>query len=89
MVSNSRAKFSATASLGVIHASHVTEAMHLLQPYLPPNPNGEGDGGVTPVSPTGGYAEGGSLYALGLIHGSQAGTSAEKRKETRKTSRFQ
>ena len=58
--------------------------MHLLQPYLPANPNGdgEGDAGGAPVSPTGGYAEGGSLYALGLIHGSQAGTSAEKRKET-------
>ncbi|CAB9508065.1 ATPase regulatory subunit 1 [Seminavis robusta] len=78
------AKFSATASLGVIHASHVTEAMHLLQPYLPANPNGDGDGdgGGTPVSPSGGYAEGGSLYALGLIHGSQTGTSTEKREET-------
>jgi len=65
----------------VIHASHVTEAMHLLQPYLPANPNGEGDDAGTPVSPTGGYAEGGSLYALGLIHGSQAGTSADKRNE--------
>jgi len=77
------AKFSATASLGVIHASHVTEAMHLLQPYLPANPAGDGDGdGGAPVSPSGGYAEGGSLYALGLIHGSQAGSSTEKRKET-------
>jgi 26S proteasome regulatory subunit N2 len=62
----------------------VTEAMHLLQPYLPPNPNGDedGDGGGNPVSPSGGYAEGGSLYALGLIHGSQTGTSREKRDET-------
>ena len=74
-----RAKFSATASLGVIHAGHITEAMHLLQPYLPSNP-GEDEGGA--VSPTGGYAEGGSLYALGLIHGSHSGSSAEKRKET-------
>lgn len=58
--------------------------MHLLQPYLPANPadaDGEAGGGHT-VSPSGGYAEGGSLYALGLIHGSHAGSSAEKRKET-------
>jgi 26S proteasome regulatory subunit N2 len=54
--------------------------MHLLQPYLPPNP-GEG-GDANPVSPSGGYAEGGSLYALGLIHGSHPGSSADKRKET-------
>ncbi|KAL3916983.1 MAG: hypothetical protein SGILL_004925, partial [Bacillariaceae sp.] len=73
------AKFSATASLGVIHAGHITEAMHLLEPYLPANPSGED---ASPVSTTGGYAEGGSLYALGLIHGSHSGSSAEKRKET-------
>jgi len=73
------AKFSATASLGVIHAGHITEAMHLLQPYLPANPSGEE--GAT-VTTSGGYAEGGSLYALGLIHGSHPGSSAEKRKET-------
>ena len=78
-----RAKFSATASLGVIHAGHVTEAMHLLQPYLPSNPSmGEDGTGGSAVSAEGGYAEGGSLYALGLIHGSHSGSSAEKRKET-------
>jgi len=77
------AKFSATASLGVIHAGHVTEAMHLLQPYLPPNPSlGVEGGGASTVSTEGGYAEGGSLYAIGLIHGSHSGSSAEKRKET-------
>lgn len=74
-----RAKFSATASLGVIHAGHITEAMHLLQPYLPPNPSAEG---ASTVTDSGGYAEGGSLYALGLIHGSHSGSSAEKRQET-------
>ncbi|KAL3922972.1 MAG: hypothetical protein SGILL_001920 [Bacillariaceae sp.] len=73
------AKFSATASLGVVHAGHITEAMHLLEPYLPANPSGED---ASPVATTGGYAEGGSLYALGLIHGSHSGSSAEKRKET-------
>lgn len=76
------AKFSATATLGVIHAGHITEAMQLLQPYLPPNPSGEDGEGGAPVSTEGGYAEGGSLYALGLIHGSHSGSSAEKRKET-------
>lgn len=76
-----RAKFSATASLGVVHASHVTEAMHLLQPYLPPAPPSEG-GPNSAVSTTGGFAEGGALYALGLIHGSHAGSSQEGRKQT-------
>jgi 26S proteasome regulatory subunit N2 len=65
--------------LGVIHAGHVTEAMHLLQPYLPADPSGEE---ARPVPVTGGYAEGGSLYALGLIHGSHSGSSAQKRMET-------
>ncbi|RKP08547.1 armadillo-type protein [Thamnocephalis sphaerospora] len=50
-------KFSATASLGVIHKGHVSESQALLAPYLP-------QGG----SSTGAYSEGGSLYALGLIH---------------------
>lgn len=57
--------------------------MHLLEPYLPANPADDGDGGGgAVVSPSGGFAEGGSLYALGLIHGSHPGSSAEKRKET-------
>jgi len=73
------AKFSATASLGVVHAGHITEAKNLLEPYLPPEPSD--DGTSSAVSATGGYAEGGSLYALGLIHGSHAGSSATKRKE--------
>lgn len=79
-----RAKFSATASLGVIHAGHTTDAMNILQPYLPPDPSAdgaEGEGGAA-VSTTGGYAEGGALYALGLINGSHAGSSAQQRKET-------
>ena len=64
-----------------MHASHVTEAMHLLQPYLPPAP--PADGGPNPaVSTSGGFAEGGALYALGLIHGSHTGSSAEGRKTT-------
>jgi len=75
------AKFSATASLGVVHAGHITEAMPLLEPYLPPSPNAEDGSGANAVSTAGGYAEGGSLYALGLIHGSQVGSSASKRVE--------
>ncbi|ODQ51271.1 26S proteasome regulatory complex, non-ATPase subcomplex, Rpn2/Psmd1 subunit [Saitoella complicata NRRL Y-17804] len=50
-------KFSATAALGVIHKGHLSQAMTLLQPYLPQD-------GVS-TSP---YSEGGSLFALGLIH---------------------
>lgn len=73
------AKFSATASLGVLHAGHTTEAMTLLEPYLPAPPS---DDNANTVSPAGGYSEGGSLYALGLIHGSHVGSSYAKRKET-------
>eukprot|EP00566_Odontella_aurita_P004201 CAMPEP_0113554952 /NCGR_PEP_ID=MMETSP0015_2-20120614/16441_1 /TAXON_ID=2838 /ORGANISM="Odontella" /LENGTH=1207 /DNA_ID=CAMNT_0000456163 /DNA_START=250 /DNA_END=3873 /DNA_ORIENTATION=+ /assembly_acc=CAM_ASM_000160 len=76
------AKFSATASLGVIHAGHTTEAMTLLEPYLPPSTDADDPSGGHPtVTAAGGYAEGGSLYALGLIHGSHAGSSSAKRKE--------
>ena len=77
-----RAKFSATASMGVIHAGHTTEAMTLLEPYLPPSAPADDPNAAHPtVSSTGGYAEGGSLYALGLIHGSHAGSSTSKRSE--------
>lgn len=51
------AKYSATASIGVIHKGHYKESLKLLAPYLPQQ-------GVA-VSP---YQEGGALYALGLIH---------------------
>lgn len=81
--SQNRAKFSATASMGVIHAGHTTEAMTLLEPYLPPSaPAGDPAAPHPTVSSTGGYAEGGSLYALGLIQGSHAGSSTEKRAES-------
>ncbi|KAG0327315.1 proteasome regulatory particle base subunit [Dissophora globulifera] len=50
-------KFSATAALGVIHKGHLSQGLTLLAPYLPQD-------GVT-ASP---YSEGGSLFALGLIH---------------------
>jgi 26S proteasome regulatory subunit N2 len=54
--------------------------MHLLEPYLPETPNAENPD-ANPVSAEGGYAEGGSLYALGLIHGSNVGSSSAKREE--------
>jgi len=52
------AKFTAIAGLGVVHKGHVKEGMNLLQPYLPHDV----------VDGTKQYIEGGSLYALGLIH---------------------
>lgn len=52
------AKFTATASLGVIHRGHEKEALNLMQSYLPR------EAGVNSA----GYSEGGALYALGLIH---------------------
>mmetsp|Transcript_9967 Transcript_9967/g.33256 ORF Transcript_9967/g.33256 Transcript_9967/m.33256 type:complete len:702 (+) Transcript_9967:430-2535(+) len=51
------AKFSATATLGVIHRGHVKQALSLLAPYLP-------QAGMS-ASP---YSEGGALFALGIIH---------------------
>ncbi|KAI1290272.1 26S proteasome non-ATPase regulatory subunit 1 [Halotydeus destructor] len=51
------AKFTATASIGVIHKGHEKEALHLMAAYLPRD-SGPGTG----------YTEGGGLYALGLIH---------------------
>ncbi|BFZ55387.1 proteasome regulatory particle base subunit [Savitreella phatthalungensis] len=50
-------KFSATAALGVIHKGNLRHAATLLGPYLPKE-SGRGSA----------YSEGGSLYALGLIH---------------------
>ncbi|KAI8619564.1 armadillo-type protein [Chytriomyces sp. MP71] len=50
-------KFTATASLGVIHKGHISRGKAVLAPYLPRD-------GIS-GSP---YSEGGSLFALGLIH---------------------
>jgi 26S proteasome regulatory subunit N2 len=50
--------------------------MSLLEPYLPKDA-----ATADPLTAEGGYAEGGSLYALGLIHGSNAASSASKRRE--------
>ena len=50
-------KFTATAALGVLHKGSLTEGVDILRPYLP------SDGPSNSV-----YSEGGSLFALGLIH---------------------
>eukprot|EP00607_Mallomonas_marina_P007851 CAMPEP_0182420384 /NCGR_PEP_ID=MMETSP1167-20130531/5139_1 /TAXON_ID=2988 /ORGANISM="Mallomonas Sp, Strain CCMP3275" /LENGTH=775 /DNA_ID=CAMNT_0024596253 /DNA_START=862 /DNA_END=3189 /DNA_ORIENTATION=- len=60
---NNWAKFTAVASIGVVHKGHVHESMSLLQPYLP-------RGGIS-SSP---YSESGALYALGLIHFNKGGS---------------
>ncbi|ESO95352.1 hypothetical protein LOTGIDRAFT_206376 [Lottia gigantea] len=56
------AKFTATASLGVIHKGHEKEALNLMASYLPKD-----------SSPGSAYSEGGGLYALGLIHANHGG----------------
>jgi 26S proteasome regulatory subunit N2 len=60
-------KFTAVASIGVVHKGHVHESMNLLQPYLPQA--GQSN------SP---YSESGALYALGLIHANKGGRGDSK-----------
>lgn len=54
-------KFSATAALGVIHKGNLEQGKAILAPYLP----AEGGNGAPGASV---FSEGGSLYALGLVH---------------------
>merc|ERR1719244_1430940 len=61
------AKLSATATLGVIHRGHENESLSLMQSYLPKDSAGTSSG----------YAEGGGLYALGLIHANHGGDITE------------
>lgn len=49
--------------LGVIHFAHEKDPLKLMAAYLPRETN---------QSSSGGFAEGGSLYALGLIHANHA-----------------
>jgi len=56
------AKFTATASLGVIHKGHEKEALSLMSQYLPKD-----------MGPGSSYSEGGGLFALGLIHANHGG----------------
>ncbi|RUP51626.1 hypothetical protein BC936DRAFT_146875 [Jimgerdemannia flammicorona] len=60
-------KFSATAALGVIHKGQLSQSLALLAPYLPQ------DG----VSGGSSFSEGGSLFALGLIHANHGGSVLE------------
>jgi hypothetical protein len=48
--------------LGVIHRGHVKDSLALMQNYLPKD-----------SANSSGYAEGGCLYALGLIHANHGG----------------
>ncbi|KAF8078702.1 armadillo-type protein [Lyophyllum atratum] len=54
-------KFTATASLGVIHKGYFEQGMTILGPYLP---SSGGESGMQGAA----YSEGGALYALGLIN---------------------
>lgn len=63
---NQWAKFTAAATVGAIHKGHTEEAMNILKAYLP-------NGSVGPLP----YSEAGSLYALGLIHGSSGASTNE------------
>ncbi|KAK2198375.1 bifunctional Kelch-type beta propeller/Calcineurin-like phosphoesterase domain [Babesia duncani] len=56
---NNWAKFSATASIGLIHKGFINQYKKVLSAYLPT------DGGSTGSHA---FSEGGSLYALGLMH---------------------
>ena len=59
-------KFSATASLGVIHKGNLHSAKKLLGPYLP-------NGGVSGST----YSQGGALYAYGLIYANHGAAARE------------
>ena len=56
------AKFTATASLGIVHKGHIKESKNILSTYLP-RPESERK------SP---FSEGGALFALGLVHANLA-----------------
>ncbi|KAL8279340.1 hypothetical protein RQP46_008152 [Phenoliferia psychrophenolica] len=58
-------KFSATAALGVIHKGNLAQGKAILEPYLP-----QADGAASSSV----YSEGGSLYALGLVHANHGNT---------------
>ena len=66
-------KFTATAALGVINKGNLKEGISILRPYLPQ------DGASSSV-----YSEGGSLFALGLIHANHGTDVMELLKNTLK-----
>lgn len=62
------AKFTAASSLGVIHRGQGVRGREILKPYLP-----TGDGSGSP------YAEGGAMFALGLMNAGSEGTATSER----------
>lgn len=63
-------KFTATASLGVIHQTHVEKSFRVLSTYLPGFTTRSN--GAVSSSNTSSFSDGGSLYALGLIHANRS-----------------
>ena len=64
------AKFTASASMGVIQKGHLSESRNVLSAYLPQV------GGQTTGRSS--YSEGGALYALGLIHANHHDAATEE-----------
>ncbi|CCU98339.1 unnamed protein product [Malassezia sympodialis ATCC 42132] len=69
-------KFTATAALGVLHRGSLEEGLTILRPYLPPE-NGAPSSSV--------YSEGGSLFALGLIHANHGASVLDLLTQTLRT----
>ncbi|KAN0063959.1 proteasome regulatory particle base subunit [Thecaphora frezii] len=67
-------KFTATAALGVLNKGNLKEGISILRPYLPQ------DGVTSSV-----YSEGGSLFALGLIHANHGAEVMDLLKNTLRT----
>lgn len=72
-------RFSTAASLGVVHMGHIRESLKVLSTCLPASSNGSSSSSGSQSSGSGGgsalggqYSEGGSFYALGLIHANHA-----------------
>eukprot|EP01055_Gregarina_sp_Pseudo9_P002936 Gregarina_sp_Pseudo_9__2935@NODE_314_length_3190_cov_19_874326_g295_i0_p1_GENE_NODE_314_length_3190_cov_19_874326_g295_i0NODE_314_length_3190_cov_19_874326_g295_i0_p1_ORF_typecomplete_len990_score227_99PC_rep/PF01851_22/1_4e04PC_rep/PF01851_22/1_5e04PC_rep/PF01851_22/0_00021PC_rep/PF01851_22/0_0005PC_rep/PF01851_22/6e08PC_rep/PF01851_22/5_5e06PC_rep/PF01851_22/0_0013PC_rep/PF01851_22/7_2e02HEAT_2/PF13646_6/1_4e02HEAT_2/PF13646_6/4_1e05HEAT_2/PF13646_6/9_2e10HEAT_2/PF13646_6/2_1e05HEAT_2/PF13646_ len=60
-------KFTATASLGVVHQTHVEKSFRVLSTYLPGYSNNASGSNSA-------FSDGGSLYGLGLIHANRSDT---------------
>lgn len=74
------ARFSATASLGVIYQGMLDSAKRKLSPYLPSSLGGNAR---TPLSP---YTEGGAYFAMGLLHAFQGSGARESLKQALRNS---
>eukprot|EP01054_Gregarina_sp_Poly1_P000606 Gregarina_sp_Poly_1__605@NODE_1142_length_4960_cov_250_301451_g788_i0_p1_GENE_NODE_1142_length_4960_cov_250_301451_g788_i0NODE_1142_length_4960_cov_250_301451_g788_i0_p1_ORF_typecomplete_len640_score110_34PC_rep/PF01851_22/8_9e03PC_rep/PF01851_22/1e04PC_rep/PF01851_22/0_00013PC_rep/PF01851_22/4_2ANAPC5/PF12862_7/0_53_NODE_1142_length_4960_cov_250_301451_g788_i012063125 len=61
-------KFTATASLGVVHQTHVEKSFRVLSTYLPGYSSNSSSGSNSS------FSDGGSLYGLGLIHANRSDT---------------